>query len=39
LQSTVAQLIGHLKEQDSKIQKISNERRVSGPAPHAVANR
>jgi hypothetical protein len=39
LQSTVAQLIGHLKEQDSKIEKISNERWISGPAPHVVAKR
>jgi len=39
LQSTVAQLTAHLKEQDSKIDKISNERRISGPAAHVVVKR
>ena len=39
LQATVTQLMTHLKEQDSKIEKISNERRISALAPNVVANR
>lgn len=38
LQSTVAQLIGHLKEQDSKIQKISNDLEISRRGSGMVAN-
>jgi translation initiation factor IF-2 len=38
LQSTVAQLIGHLKEQDSKIQKISNDLETSRRGSGIVAN-
>ena len=38
LQSTVAQLIGHLKEQDSKIQKISNDLEISRRGSGIVAN-
>jgi hypothetical protein len=38
LQWTVAQLIGHLKEQDSKIQKISNDLEISRRGSGIVAN-
>ena len=39
LQTAVAQLMAHLKKQDSKIEKISNEFEMSRPGPHVVANR
>src|SRR5438105_14198089 len=39
LQTTVAQLMAHLKKQDSKIEKISNELEMSRPGSHVVANR
>jgi hypothetical protein len=39
LQATVTQLIGHLKEQDSKIQKISNDLEISRRGTGVVANR
>jgi predicted RNase H-like nuclease (RuvC/YqgF family) len=38
LESAVAQLMRRLKEQDSRIQKLSDQLEVSRPAPNVAAN-